>query len=197
MPIFRVLSDLDNAKSGGEPNSLLDNSLGVLPLQGTDFDMASSEFYGMNQTPHILRRTSQGNSSSLRSTLLGSNKRKSDFSDSGRHSGDFEDMSSFESSSAAMASSTDYYHEAPTAQSTPVTSRRPAVQSSAPESNMAPVNSVLTTPNNSTLSESEKIHNRSSPVRSHKLSEAPRTPTPFKKALADVYQRREPLSRTV
>ena len=29
---------------------------------------------------------------------------------------------------------------------------------------------------------------KTSPIRSHKLSEAPRTPTPFKRALADVYQ---------
>jgi len=57
----------------------------------------------------------------------------------------------------------------PTAQSTPVAARR---------------SSALTTPNNSMDSEAAKT----SPIRSHKLSEAPRTPTPFKRALADVYQ---------
>ena len=72
---------------------------------------------------------------------------------------------------------------------------------------------VLTTPNNSvTANNSANFANsgggnngngnnssRRSPVRTaaSRLSEAPRTPTPFKKALADVYQRREPLSRTV
>ena len=72
---------------------------------------------------------------------------------------------------------------------------------------------VLTTPNNSvTANSSANFANsgggnngngnnssRRSPVRTaaSRLSEAPRTPTPFKKALADVYQRREPLSRTV
>jgi len=63
----------------------------------------------------------------------------------------------------------------PTAQSTPVAKR----------------SSSLQTPNNS-MEES----GRTSPIRSHKLSEAPRTPTPFKRALADVYQRCEPLSNT-
>ena len=53
--------------------------------------------------------------------------------------------------------------------------------------------SSLQTPNTSELEES----GRSSPVRSHKLSDAPRTPTPFKRALADVYQRGDPLSNTV
>jgi len=63
----------------------------------------------------------------------------------------------------------------PTAQSTPNVKR----------------SSTLTTPNNS-LEEAGKT----SPIRSHKLSEAPRTPTPFKRALADVYQRCEPLNNT-
>lgn len=69
----------------------------------------------------------------------------------------------------------------PTAQSTPVTKR----------STVSSTNS-LQTPNTSLL-ESGKT----SPIRSQKLSEAPRTPTPFKRALADVYQRCEPLSNTV
>ena len=44
----------------------------------------------------------------------------------------------------------------------------------------------------------EESHDvKTSPIRSHKLSDAPRTPTPFKRALADVYQRCEPLSNTV
>jgi len=66
----------------------------------------------------------------------------------------------------------------PTAQSTPVASMKRS--------------SSLQTPNTSELEES----GRASPVRSHKLSDAPRTPTPFKRALADVYQQREPLSNT-
>ena len=66
---------------------------------------------------------------------------------------------------------------------------------------------VLTTPTNSVTANSSANfansggggNSRKSPVRTaaSRLSEAPRTPTPFKKALADVYQRREPLSRTV
>ena len=72
----------------------------------------------------------------------------------------------------------------PTAQSTPVTTKRGA--------------SVLTTPNNSFDDHNTPRFNKYSPTRSHhRLSEAPRTPTPFKKALADVYLRREPLSNTV
>ena len=64
----------------------------------------------------------------------------------------------------------------PTAQSTPCAKR----------------SSSLTTPNNSL-----QDTGNTSPIRSHKLSDAPRTPTPFKRALADVYQRCEPLSNTV
>ena len=66
----------------------------------------------------------------------------------------------------------------PTAQSTPVAAKR---------------SSSLQTPNTSELEES----GRTSPIRSHKLSDAPRTPTPFKRALADVYQRGDPISNTV
>ena len=69
-------------------------------------------------------------------------------------------------------------------------------------------NSLLTTPNNSSVQQSQQQQQdtsqqqqqagKESPVREHKLlSEAPRTPTPFKRALANVYQNREPLSRTV
>ncbi|XP_040564790.1 myb-related protein A isoform X1 [Lepeophtheirus salmonis] len=72
----------------------------------------------------------------------------------------------------------------PAAQSTPVTAKK---------------SSVLTTPNNSslTLDNETPRSNKFSPTRNNqRLSEAPRTPTPFKKALADVYLRREPLSNT-
>jgi len=65
----------------------------------------------------------------------------------------------------------------PTAQSTPVAPNKRS--------------SSLQTPNNS-LEESGKT----SPIRSARLSDAPRTPTPFKRALADVYQRSQPLSNT-
>ena len=92
----------------------------------------------------------------------------------------------------------------PTAQSTPVgVSKRPAAHS------------MLTTPNNSILSlnnDDNKPSNQQqstptkatagakfSPARhySSRLSDAPRTPTPFKKALADVFNRGEPISNTV
>lgn len=66
----------------------------------------------------------------------------------------------------------------PTAQSTPVAALKRT--------------SSLQTPNTSELEES----GRTSPIRSHKLSDAPRTPTPFKRALADVYQRGDPISNT-
>ena len=100
------------------------------------------------------------------------------------------------------------YHN-PTAQSTPVTGVRRNGAA------LGGVSSMLTTPNNSVLSliqEAEansiglgdintpksSLSQRSSPVRNQaKLSDAPRTPTPFKRALADVYQRGEPLSNTV
>ena len=100
------------------------------------------------------------------------------------------------------------YHN-PTAQSTPVTGVRRN------GAGLGGVSSMLTTPNNSVLSliqEAEansiglgdintpksSLSQRSSPVRNQaKLSDAPRTPTPFKRALADVYQRGEPLSNTV
>jgi len=65
----------------------------------------------------------------------------------------------------------------PTAQSTPVAANKRS--------------SSLQTPNNS-LEESGKT----SPIRSARLSDAPRTPTPFKRALADVYERSQPLSNT-
>ncbi len=81
---------------------------------------------------------------------------------------------------------------------------------------MGDVSSVLTTPNVSSVDMSAIVSVEGggvaptaavlglaaavgageSPVRV-RLSEAPRTPTPFKRALADVYQRQEPLSRTV
>ena len=81
--------------------------------------------------------------------------------------------------------------------STPSTSY-PTAQSTPVVLNKGKSSSMLTTPNNSQLESSStpKAH-RGSPVRTHKLSEAPRTPTPFKKALADIYNREEPLSRTV
>ncbi len=99
----------------------------------------------------------------------------------------------------------------PTAQSTPVVNRaagsrtlqqQPVSAAAAAASS----SSLLTTPNNSAVEMSASSSaaaasqkgGRESPSRDgQKLSEAPRTPTPFKRALADVYQRREPLSRTV
>ena len=104
----------------------------------------------------------------------------------------------------------------PTAQSTPVgaSKRGGGGGGHAP----AP-HSMLTTPNNSMLSlnnadtdadlkhvsqlhsnhQSTPSKSRYSPTRhySSRLSDAPRTPTPFKKALADVFNRGEPISNTV
>ena len=103
------------------------------------------------------------------------------------------------------------YHN-PTAQSTPVT----GVRKNGMGVGVGAVSSMLTTPNNSVLSLMQEAEantaggfgdintpksshsQRNSPVRNQaKLSDAPRTPTPFKRALADVYQRGEPLSNTV
>ena len=102
------------------------------------------------------------------------------------------------------------YHN-PTAQSTPVN----GIRRNGTGIGVAGISSMLTTPNNSVLSliqeveansvglgdintPKSSISQRNSPVRNQaKLSDAPRTPTPFKRALADVYQRGEPLSNTV
>ena len=103
------------------------------------------------------------------------------------------------------------YHN-PTAQSTPVT----GVRKNGMGVGVGAVSSMLTTPNNSVLSLMQEAEantaggfgdintpksshsQRNSPVRNQaRLSDAPRTPTPFKRALADVYQRGEPLSNTV
>ena len=101
----------------------------------------------------------------------------------------------------------------PTAQSTPVTGNR---RNGVGNGGCVGLSSMLTTPNNSTvlslIQESDVISagladittpksslsQRNSPVRNQvRLSDAPRTPTPFKRALADVYLRGEPLSNTV
>ena len=102
----------------------------------------------------------------------------------------------------------------PTAQSTPVgASKRGAAAAAA---TAAAAHSMLTTPNNSLLSLNElpgggggnsSRDQQSTPTKSAKysparhyssrLSDAPRTPTPFKKALADVFNRGEPISNTV
>ena len=102
------------------------------------------------------------------------------------------------------------YHN-PTAQSTPVN----GIRRNGNGIGVAGLSSMLTTPNNSVLSLIQEVEansaglgdintpkssasQRNSPVRNQaKLSDAPRTPTPFKRALADVYQRGEPLSNTV
>jgi hypothetical protein len=134
-------------------------------------------------------------------------------------------MSSFDLTSTPSTSNLNDYHP-PTAQSTPVMDRnrqqqqllqgqqQQHLQQHLQHLNVIACSSVLTTPNNSVVNSSSgggggnstataaaanSGGDRGSPVRSHhaRLSEAPRTPTPFKKALADVYQRREPLSRTV
>ncbi len=83
----------------------------------------------------------------------------------------------------------------PTAQSTPLTSIKPC------ESGIVSSvhNSLLTTP---TLSSDISSHStpkmqKLSPERqSGRNTEVPRTPTPFKRALAEVYRGREPLSNT-
>ena len=109
----------------------------------------------------------------------------------------------------------------PTAQSTPVTGNRNNLNQRATGNGNGGVSSMLTTPNNSVLSliqeagvevgslatmtttadattPKSSLSQRNSPIRNQlRLSDAPRTPTPFKRALADVYQRCEPLSNTV
>ena len=93
----------------------------------------------------------------------------------------------------------------------PVMNSYPTAQSTPVGNGSNKRSSVLTTPNNSSVMSLDDSHNqlnnqtqqqqsnsmKTSPVRAQKLSEAPRTPTPFKRALADVYQRGEPLSNTV
>ena len=80
----------------------------------------------------------------------------------------------------------------PTAQSTPVSS-------SCHQSVTAGQGSLLTTPNltSDTVSgHSTPKTSKLSPTATRERGEAPRTPTPFKRALADIYRAREPLSNT-
>ena len=56
--------------------------------------------------------------------------------------------------------------------------------------------SVLTTPNNSQFDTPKSARGSPSRHLQQRLSDAPRTPTPFKRALAAVYKRSEPLSNT-
>jgi len=105
----------------------------------------------------------------------------------------------------------------PTAQSAPVGASKRGGGGGGGGHAPAP-HSMLTTPNNSMLSlnnadtdadlkhvsqlhsnhQSTPSKSRYSPTRhySSRLSDAPRTPTPFKKALADVFNRGEPISNT-
>ena len=91
---------------------------------------------------------------------------------------------------AAATSGTAVYP--PTAQSTPVSS-------SGQHRVATGQGSLLTTPNLShdTVSgHSTPKTSKLSPTASRERGEAPRTPTPFKRALADIYRAREPLSNT-
>lgn len=185
LPLFSPLKYLhttDIKPLEGGQLSLMDTSLGVVPLPNTDFDVDTSDYYGapadLTATPHILRRNVVLNGTN---TMVRANKRRPDFADSGRESDvTFGEDNLFEDSSHQHL--TNY---PPTAQSTPVTNRRPTSCSS-----------VLTTPNNSQLHTPKS--SGGSPTRhlQQKLSDAPRTPTPFKRALAAVYNRSEPLSNT-
>ncbi|TRY74585.1 hypothetical protein TCAL_01644 [Tigriopus californicus] len=180
---LKYLTALDsgpNLQENKANQGLIDNSLGVGPLHGTEFTEAEHEFYGTSPlatdtTPHILRRNHGCTSITLSQGNL-IKRRKSEFSDSGRGSMVYAEDVSFDQGNTSLV------HGIPTAQSTPVIQRR-----SNPSSG-------LSTPNNSQLHTPKGL--KESPVRGQRLSEAPRTPTPFKKALADVFQRREPLSRT-
>ena len=87
----------------------------------------------------------------------------------------------------------------PTAQSTPVTSLHRMTVGGGPAAGHG---SLLTTPNLTTSDDQVSAHStpktsKVSPTstRGHN-GEAPRTPTPFKRALAAVYSGREPLSNT-
>ena len=79
----------------------------------------------------------------------------------------------------------------PTAQSTPVTSLH----------KIGGQASLLTTPNLTSDEVAASAHStpktsKLSPTSTRGNGEAPRTPTPFKRALAEVYRGREPLSNT-
>ena len=95
--LFRLLSTLDDDRTtGAAADHMIDSTLGVMPLQGTDFP----DFFGLESssaaavggggnsngstsTPHILRRTTALNSRS--GSALSRLQRKSD---SGMGSGD-------------------------------------------------------------------------------------------------------------
>ena len=73
---------------------MLDNSLGVVPLQAGEFEVDNSEFFGSQANddlgggsaqPHILRRNVSLNSASS-NPMIRAHKRRSDFGDSGRES---------------------------------------------------------------------------------------------------------------
>jgi len=127
---------------------------------------------------------------------------------------------SFDLSSGGLMSGGLYAN--PTAQSTPVgASKRPGQAAGASSMLTTPNNSLLSmhnAVNAASVSEHDSHHlsninhhqstpskgllhssaGKYSPVRhySSRLSDAPRTPTPFKKALADVFNRGEPISDT-
>ena len=95
---FRLLSTLDDDRTtGAASDHMIDSTLGVMPLQGTDFpdffglESTSTPAGGSNSnggstpTPHILRRTALNSRSGSALSRL---QRRSDFSDSGRASGD-------------------------------------------------------------------------------------------------------------
>lgn len=183
-----------------------DPGLGVTPFDVNDMDPAASNVYfdltgdelgapGNNAQPHILRRQ-------------GRNRRKDDIVSHpisytvmevfGTHQNvfDFQNDLSFEVTNGLMSS----LYPNPTAQSTPVGTKKTTASS------------MLTTPNNSVLLSEEQPSalgptlGHTTPTKSQKsspskhpsrLSDAPRTPTPFKKALADVFNRGEPLSNMV
>ena len=87
------------------------------------------------------------------------------------------------------------HNHPPTAQSTPVLS---SLRLHAGNSSSLLTTPTLSTPNNHDISaHSTPKATRMSPIREQNpRSEAPRTPTPFKRALAEVYRGREPLSNT-
>lgn len=194
---------------------LLDNSLGVAPLAGADYDMAgASDLFELeNATPHILRRG------------LKNGKNRRDYTDQVKKDYVIESMikstkknqlrerkcprntvtpifQGFEATDISFDMGS-YNDQLPTAQSTPlVTARRSTSMLSTPVNNSvsslaAPVDTATSTPLGSSATSGPRNHSSPARANNHRLSEAPRTPTPFKKALADVYRRELPLSHTV
>ena len=183
-----------------------DESLGVMPLSQVSphsYDLeqgpnGGGELFDLS-TPRILNRGGR-KAKALKSEFGGAEAAYGDNELSFAHLTSTPMPSTSASAAQQQHSASNSSGSYPTAQSTPVGpshGRRNASLSS----------TMLTTPNNTGLEDTPKNGGEgngaagSSPSArgsaSKLLSEAPRTPTPFKRALAHVYAREDPLSRTV